>query len=146
MHRALSGATTPGQSGPGNNDNEGVLRIPPNWKKTFSLLHIMKLIDSHLCVLSLIIYIYIYIYVCVCVCVCVCVWERERERERQRETETETEYMWRVFNKSFRKNFEIKSRFQFWHGTIGTRLSIQNTRWQLAGPTFRLIYNYKYNL
>ena len=24
---ALSGATTPGQSGPGSNDNEGVLRI-----------------------------------------------------------------------------------------------------------------------
>ena len=26
--RALSGATTPGQSGPGSNGNEGVLRIP----------------------------------------------------------------------------------------------------------------------
>ena len=25
--RALSGATTPGQSGPGSNDNEGVLQI-----------------------------------------------------------------------------------------------------------------------
>ena len=25
---ALSGATTPGQSGPGSNGNEGVLRIP----------------------------------------------------------------------------------------------------------------------
>ena len=28
MDRALSGATTPGQSGPGSNGNEGVLRIP----------------------------------------------------------------------------------------------------------------------
>ena len=28
--RALSGATNPGQSGPGTNGNEGVLRIPPN--------------------------------------------------------------------------------------------------------------------
>ena len=28
MNRALSGATTPGQSGPGSNGNEGVLRIP----------------------------------------------------------------------------------------------------------------------
>ena len=28
MDRALSGATTPSQSGPGSNDNEGVLRIP----------------------------------------------------------------------------------------------------------------------
>ena len=27
--RALSGATTPGKSGPGSNDNEGVLYIPP---------------------------------------------------------------------------------------------------------------------
>ena len=26
--RALSGATTPGQSGPGSDSNEGVLRIP----------------------------------------------------------------------------------------------------------------------
>ena len=26
--RALSGATTPGQNGPGRDDNEGVLRIP----------------------------------------------------------------------------------------------------------------------
>ena len=28
MDRALSGATTPSQSGPGSNGNEGVLRIP----------------------------------------------------------------------------------------------------------------------
>ena len=28
IDRALSGATTPGQSGPGSNGNEGVLRIP----------------------------------------------------------------------------------------------------------------------
>ena len=28
MDRALSGATTPGQSGPGSDGNEGVLRIP----------------------------------------------------------------------------------------------------------------------
>ena len=28
MDRALSDATTPGQSGPGSNGNEGVLRIP----------------------------------------------------------------------------------------------------------------------
>ena len=28
MDRALSGATTPGQSGPGSDDNEGVLCIP----------------------------------------------------------------------------------------------------------------------
>ena len=28
MDRALSGATIPDQSGPGSNDNEGVLRIP----------------------------------------------------------------------------------------------------------------------
>ena len=27
IDRALSGATIPGQSGPGNNGNEGVLRI-----------------------------------------------------------------------------------------------------------------------
>ena len=30
IDRTLSGATTPGQSGPGNNDNKGVLCIPPN--------------------------------------------------------------------------------------------------------------------
>ena len=30
IDRALSGATTPGQSGPGSDGNEGVLRIPPN--------------------------------------------------------------------------------------------------------------------
>ena len=28
VDRALSGTTTPGQSRPGSNDNEGVLRIP----------------------------------------------------------------------------------------------------------------------
>ena len=28
MDKALSGATTPGQSGPGSDGNEGVLRIP----------------------------------------------------------------------------------------------------------------------
>ena len=28
IDRALSGATTPGQSGPGSDDNEGVLHIP----------------------------------------------------------------------------------------------------------------------
>ena len=28
LFRTLSGATTPGQSGPGSNSNEGVLRIP----------------------------------------------------------------------------------------------------------------------
>ena len=28
MNRALSGATTPGQSGPGSDGNEGVIRIP----------------------------------------------------------------------------------------------------------------------
>ena len=28
IDRTLSGATTPGQSGPGSNGNEGVLRIP----------------------------------------------------------------------------------------------------------------------
>ena len=28
MDRILSGATTPGQSGPGSDDNEGVLHIP----------------------------------------------------------------------------------------------------------------------
>ena len=28
MPLALSGATIPGQSGPGSNDNDGVLRIP----------------------------------------------------------------------------------------------------------------------
>ena len=28
IYRTLSGATTPGQSGPGSNGNEGVLRIP----------------------------------------------------------------------------------------------------------------------
>ena len=28
LDRALSGVTIPGQSGPGSNDNEGVLRIP----------------------------------------------------------------------------------------------------------------------
>ena len=28
MDRALSGATTPGPSGPGSNGNEGVLHIP----------------------------------------------------------------------------------------------------------------------
>ena len=30
IDRTLSGATTPGQSGPGSDGNEGVLRIPQN--------------------------------------------------------------------------------------------------------------------
>ena len=34
---ALSGATIPGQSGPGSNGNEGVLRIPQNLSITGTL-------------------------------------------------------------------------------------------------------------
>ena len=30
IDRTLSGATTPGQSGPGSNGNEGILQIPQN--------------------------------------------------------------------------------------------------------------------
>ena len=34
IDRTLSGATTPGQNGPGSNDNEGVLCIPQNSSTT----------------------------------------------------------------------------------------------------------------
>ena len=34
IDRALSGATTPGQSGPGSDGNEGVLRIPQSFSIT----------------------------------------------------------------------------------------------------------------
>ena len=34
LDRTLSGATTPGQSGPGSNGNEGLLRIPQSYNIT----------------------------------------------------------------------------------------------------------------
>ena len=40
IDRALSGATIPGQSGPGSNDNEGVLCIPQSSCKTGHNQHI----------------------------------------------------------------------------------------------------------
>ena len=45
MDRALSGATIPGQSGPGSNGNEGVLGIPPklqhHWSLTIRLFRVI---------------------------------------------------------------------------------------------------------
>ena len=46
IDRTLSGATTPGQSGPGSNDNEGVLCIPLKlqhyWSLTFRLFSVQS--------------------------------------------------------------------------------------------------------
>ena len=94
VDRTLSRATSPGQSGPGNNGNEGVLRIPQSSCITGAALSDcfvsylehslgesypsaeMQSVYStaqptYMCTCM---YIYIYIYVCVCVCVCMYVW------------------------------------------------------------------------
>ena len=95
MDRALSGAITPGQSGPGSNGYEGVLCIPqsPSITGTSPSDCLVSYLGHSLgggltplqrcsqCILQLsqlgnyiyYIYIYIYIYICVCVCV-VCVF------------------------------------------------------------------------
>ncbi len=46
IERVLSGATIPGQSGPGRNGNEGVLRIPPkpqhHWTLSLRLFSVIS--------------------------------------------------------------------------------------------------------
>ena len=46
MDRSLSGTTTPGQSGPGNDANEGVMRIPPKlqyyWNRIIKLFSVIS--------------------------------------------------------------------------------------------------------
>ena len=59
MDTALSGATTPGQSGPGSDGNEGVLRIPQSSSITgtslsniLEVLSLMWVGSSFRCIIS----------------------------------------------------------------------------------------------
>ena len=87
MDRAPSGATTPGQSGPGSDGNEGVLHIPQSSSTAGTSPsdclvsypgHSLGGVLLQRCSQCILrpqltgqVYIYIYIYMCVCVCVCV---------------------------------------------------------------------------
>ena len=102
IDRALSGATTLGQCGPGSDGNKGVLHITqsssitgtspsdclmsypgyPLWEGILPFSRGAVGVFYSLSRLDIYIYIYIYIYISVCVCVYMCVCERERERER----------------------------------------------------------------
>ena len=65
IDRTLSGAAASWQSGPGSDDNEGVLRIL--YQSVFDFIWLLYLIESMYACARVCIYVYVCLRVCVCV-------------------------------------------------------------------------------